>query len=121
MAGAFPELKKNPSRVAAAIEDEEKQFIRTLDKGIKLFAEVAERVKGSGSKTVSGEDAFTLHDTYGIYLDITQQMAEEAGLKVDLAGYESAMKAAKDKEIGRRRVGKEGRAREAPGEYEEEE
>src|SRR5262245_56751148 len=97
MAGAFPELKKNPSRVAAAIEDEEKQFIRTLDKGIKLFAEVAERVKGSGSKTVSGEDAFTLHDTYGIYLDITQQMAEEAGLKVDLAGYESAMKAAKDK------------------------
>ena len=97
MSGAFPELKKNPSRVAATIEDEEKQFIRTLDKGIKLFADVAERVKKTGSKTVSGDDAFTLHDTYGIYLDITQQMADEAGLKVDVAGFESAMSAAKEK------------------------
>jgi alanyl-tRNA synthetase len=97
MGGAFPELKKNPSRVAAAIEDEEKQFIRTLDKGIKLFADVADRVKKAGSKTVSGDDAFTLHDTFGIYLDITQQMADEAGLKVDVAGFESAMSAAKEK------------------------
>ena len=97
MGGAFPELKKNPSRVAVAIEDEEKQFIRTLDKGIKLFADVAERMKATGSKTVSGDDAFALHDTYGIYLDITQQMADEAGLKVDVAGFESAMKVAKDK------------------------
>jgi len=97
MGGAFPELRKNPTRVAAAIEDEEKQFIRTLDKGIKLFAEVAERVKKSGTKTVSGEDAFTLHDTYGIYLDITQQMAEEAGLKVDVPEYDHAMQAAKEK------------------------
>jgi alanyl-tRNA synthetase len=97
MSGAFPELKKNPSRVAAEIEEEEKQFIRTLDKGIKLFAEVAERVKKTGSKTVSGEDAFALHDTYGIYLDITQQMADEAGLKVDVPGFDTAMKAAKEK------------------------
>jgi alanyl-tRNA synthetase len=97
MGGAFPELKKNPGRVAAEIEDEEKQFIRTLDKGIKLFAEVADRVKKAGSKVVSGGDAFTLHDTYGIYPDITQQMAEEAGLTVDVPGYEAAMNAAKDK------------------------
>src|SRR5688572_1166351 len=76
MGSAFPELRKNPSRVASEIEDEEKQFIRTLDKGIKLFAEVADRVKKSGSKVVSGEDAFKLHDTFGIYIDITQQMAE---------------------------------------------
>src|SRR5262245_32933385 len=97
MGAAFPELRKKPTRVAAAIEDEEKQFIRTLDKGIKLFAEVADRVKKAGTTTVSGEDAFTLHDTYGIYLDITQQMAEEAGLNVDVAGFEKAMQAAKEK------------------------
>jgi alanyl-tRNA synthetase len=93
----FPELKANPSRVVKEIQEEEKQFIRTLDKGIKLFADVAERVKASGSTVVSGQDAFTLHDTYGIYIDITQQMAEEAGLKIDLPGYETAMKEAKDK------------------------
>src|SRR3954447_21933265 len=80
MGAAFPELRKSPGRVAAEIEDEERQFIRTLDKGIKLFAEVADRVKKGGSKVVSGEDAFKLHDTFGIYIDITQQMAEEAGL-----------------------------------------
>jgi alanyl-tRNA synthetase len=97
MGGAFPELKKNPSRVMSDIEEEEKQFIRTLDKGIKLFAEVADRVRERGSKTVSGEDAFALHDTYGIYLDITKQMAEEAGLTVDEPGFAAAMKAAKDK------------------------
>jgi alanyl-tRNA synthetase len=90
-------LKRNPSRVASEIEDEERQFIRTLDKGIKLFADVADRVKAGGSKTVSGEDAFALHDTYGIYLDITQQMAEEAGLSVDVPGFEKAMALAKDK------------------------
>jgi alanyl-tRNA synthetase len=97
MGGAFPELKKNPSRVAAEIENEEKQFIRTLDKGIKLFADVADRVRVANSKTVSGEDAFTLHDTYGIYLDITQQMAEEAGLSVDVPGFDKAMMTAKEK------------------------
>jgi alanyl-tRNA synthetase len=97
MGAAFPELRKNPSRVASEVGDEEKQFIRTLDKGITLFADVAERVRASGSKIVPGTDAFTLHDTYGIYLDITKQMAEEAGLMVDEPGFEAAMRAAKEK------------------------
>jgi alanyl-tRNA synthetase len=100
MGGAFPELKKNPSRVASEIEEEEKQFIRTLDKGIKLFAEVADRVKKTTSKTVSGEDAFKLHDTFGIYVDVTQQMADEAGLTVDIAGFEREMEAARNRARG---------------------
>jgi alanyl-tRNA synthetase len=100
MGGAFPELKNNPGRVAAVIEDEEKQFIRTLDKGIMIFAEVADRVKKSGSKTVSGEDAFKLHDTYGIYIDITQQMADEAGLAVEVPGFELEMETARNRARG---------------------
>src|SRR5262249_4551918 len=75
MGGAFPELRRAPQRVAQMIRTEEEQFIRTLDKGIKLFQEVAERAKQGQAKAVSGEDAFRLHDTYGIFIDITQQMA----------------------------------------------
>src|SRR4029078_13325231 len=86
MGGAFPELKRNPSKVAKTIEDEERQFIRTLDRGLKLFAEVAERSRAGG--TISGEDAVKLHDTYGFTIDLTQQMADESGLRVDMKGYE---------------------------------
>jgi alanyl-tRNA synthetase len=100
MGGAFPELKKNPSRIASGIEEEERQFIRTLDKGIKLFSEVADRVRKGGSKCVSGEDAFKLHDTFGIYIDITQQMADEAGMAVDMAGFEREMEAARNRARG---------------------
>ncbi|MBO0699424.1 MAG: alanine--tRNA ligase [Zavarzinella sp.] len=87
MGNAFPELKRNPSGVAKAIEEEEKQFIRTLDRGLKLFAEVAERARASGGM-IPGQDAFKLHDTYGFTIDLTQQMAQEAGLQVDMAGYQ---------------------------------
>lgn len=103
MGGAFPELKKNPGKVADAIRQEEKEFIKTLDRGIRLFEEVAEKTRGAGGKIVSGDDAFKLHDTYGIYIDITEQMASEAGLSVDRPGYDEAMKQAKDKARGARK------------------
>ena len=88
MGEAFPELKRQPDKVAAAIADEEEGFLRTLDRGMKLFHEAAERTKASGRTQLSGVDAFTLQDTYGVYLDITQQMASEVGLTVDVDGFE---------------------------------
>ncbi len=94
---AFPELKKNPHKVIDQIRDEETAFLRTLNRGIKLFTRIAEQMKADGLKTVSGEDAFKLHDTYGVLIDITQQMAQEQGLVVDMAGYEEAMERAKNK------------------------
>ncbi|HKB40113.1 MAG TPA: alanine--tRNA ligase [Gemmataceae bacterium] len=88
MGGAFPELRKGPAKVAATILDEEKGFLRTLDRGLKLFQEVVKRTCEAGSKVISGKDAFDLHTTYGLYIDITEQMAAEIGMTVDRREYE---------------------------------
>jgi alanyl-tRNA synthetase len=103
MGSAFPELRKNPSRVADLIREDEVSFIRTLDRGIKLFQDAAAQTRSTGSNVISGKDAFKLHDTYGVYIDITEQMADEAGLKVDRDGFEKEMAAAKDKARGARK------------------
>ncbi|MCC6283827.1 MAG: alanine--tRNA ligase [Phycisphaerales bacterium] len=84
MGEAFPELRKNPARVQQIIREEEESFGRTLDRGIGLFQDAAERAAGS---VVSAADAFQLYDTFGFPLDLTQLMAEERGLKVDVEGF----------------------------------
>ncbi len=89
---AFPELRDNPERVRDIIADEEESFGKTLDRGIKMFEDIAQ-----GSKSISGEDAFKLYDTYGFPVDLTQIMAEERGLTVDLAGFDKAMEEAKER------------------------
>ena len=102
MGGMFPELKKNPQHVIDLIKDEEVSFGRTIDRGIDLFEEAANRAKDRGGDefhrtlTVSAEDAFKLHDTYGFPIDLTRIMAEERGMKVDIAGYEKLMEQAKE-------------------------
>ncbi len=97
MGGAFPELKKDPGKVVRLIREEEESFIRTLDRGIKLFAEAGERARKSRTNIISGPDAFQLHDTYGVYIDITEQMAQEAGLGVDRQRFEELLEEAKDR------------------------
>ena len=87
MGHAFPELKTMPESVVKVILGEEQQFIRTLDRGLKLFDEVARRTQQTGSNVISGEDTFNLHTTYGFFTDITQQMASEIGMTVDMDGY----------------------------------
>ncbi len=89
---AFPELNENPTKVQAIIADEEESFGKTLDRGIRMFEDIA-----GESKSISGEDAFKLYDTYGFPVDLTQIMAEERGLKVDLDGFELAMEEAKER------------------------
>jgi alanyl-tRNA synthetase len=84
---AFPELKRDPKKVAGIIEDEEKSFLRTLDKGIKGFNKAAKTAREDGSNTISGKVAFDLHTEQGVFIDITRQMAEEANLRVDLTEY----------------------------------
>ncbi|HTK77502.1 MAG TPA: alanine--tRNA ligase [Gemmataceae bacterium] len=97
MGGAFPELKRNPQRVIDVIREEEKSFLATLDRGLKLFNDAANLVRKAGGDTLAGEDAFKLHDTYGVFIDITEQMAAESGLKVDREGYQELMDQAKRK------------------------
>jgi alanyl-tRNA synthetase len=86
LGAVFPELTKNPEKVREVIFEEERGFLRTLDKGIKLFAEAAERA-AVNRMVVSGKDAFLLHTTYGLDIGITQQMAQESGLSVDMEEY----------------------------------
>ncbi len=97
LGGAFPELVPAAKRVAQLIEDEEIQFGKTLERGLALFADAALRVKKVGGNTISAEDAFRLHDTSGFPIDLTQVMAEEAGMTVDVAGYEALMESARER------------------------
>jgi alanyl-tRNA synthetase len=88
---AFPEIKARADYVSTVIESEETSFGKTLDRGIEIFANAAERADKSPAKTISGEDAFQLYDTYGFPIDLTQLMAQERGLKVDIAGFNDLM------------------------------
>jgi len=80
---AFNEIIERADYVATVIESEEANFGRTLDRGIEIFASAAKQATKTPEKTISGEDAFQLYDTYGFPLDLTQLMAGERGLKVD--------------------------------------
>ncbi len=88
---AYPEIIQRSQHVARMIKAEEEGFGATLDRGIELFEEVAARVKTSGARTISGEDAFKLYDTFGFPLDLTVLMAREKSLAVDQDGFGEQM------------------------------
>ncbi|OCX53581.1 alanine--tRNA ligase [Mucilaginibacter sp. PPCGB 2223] len=83
--GVFPEIVDQKDFVQKVILEEETSFLRTLDQGIKKFNEI------STSDVISGDAAFELSDTFGFPLDLTELMAREKGLTVDIAGYEAAL------------------------------
>ncbi|WP_250625918.1 alanine--tRNA ligase [Pinirhizobacter soli] len=87
MGEAYPELPAKRALVEQALRTEELRFGETLEKGMRLFDEVARRAHGS----IPGEDAFRLYDTYGFPVDLTADIARERGLSVDMAGFETAM------------------------------
>ncbi|MBK7146189.1 MAG: alanine--tRNA ligase [Xanthomonadales bacterium] len=87
MGAAYPELAHKQAQVERVLKNEEERFAETLDQGMKVFEELAAK----GAKTIAGDDAFKLYDTYGFPLDLTADVARERGLTVDLAGFEKAM------------------------------
>ncbi len=93
---AFPELKTNPGKVAATILDEEKGFLRTIERGLKLYDTAAEKAKKAGG-VISAKEAFDLHTEQGIFIDITAKLAADAGLTVDRAGYDKLIEEFKKK------------------------
>jgi alanyl-tRNA synthetase len=93
----FPEIVKHEKRVTEIIADEEESFGRTLVKGIEQFKKIAAKTKEGGSDTVSGSDAFLLWESFGFPNDLTEIMAEEIGMKVDMDGFEAAFKEAQEK------------------------
>ncbi len=91
MGHAYPELKARLPQVTELIKSEEEKFNQTLDTGLSLFSDVAKKVESQGGDTIPGEDVFTLYDTYGFPVDLTEVMARERDLKVDMSGFEKCM------------------------------
>ncbi len=89
MGNAYPELAAKQAFVEDALRAEEQRFGETLEHGMKVFDEVAAK----SGKTIPGEDAFRLYDTYGFPVDLTADIARERGLAVDMDGFERAMEA----------------------------
>ncbi|WP_373526650.1 alanine--tRNA ligase [Nostoc sp.] len=88
---AYPNVRQREAAIKAELEREESNFLRTLDRGEKLLEEIIEEVKQQGNAQISGESAFTLYDTYGFPLELTQEIAEENNLTVDEVGFDAEM------------------------------
>ncbi|OCQ99239.1 alanine--tRNA ligase [Oscillatoriales cyanobacterium USR001] len=88
---AYPNLRQRYEAIQTELAREEANFLRTLERGEKLLEEIIEKVKDSGANQINGKDAFTLYDTYGFPLELTQEIAEEQRITVDIAGFKRAM------------------------------
>ncbi len=90
MKGTYPEVEKDFERIARIAYAEEKAFLRTIASGTARLEEAVKESKAA-NRPLSGSDAFALHDTYGFPIDLTLEMAEEAGLSVDAEGFRTLM------------------------------
>ncbi len=90
-AAAYPELAEKQSFIEKVIENEEETFARTLETGMRIMDQLVREHVEHSMGIISGRVAFTLHDTYGFPLDLTRDIAEEAGLEVDEAGFTKCM------------------------------
>ena len=90
-AGSSPSLKAQQTLIEKVIEEEESSFLRTLATGINLLDGVIERTKREGRGLISGRDAFELYDTFGFPIDLTELIAREQGVGVDLAAFEGGV------------------------------
>ncbi|NWF60308.1 MAG: alanine--tRNA ligase [Fischerella sp.] len=88
---AYPNLRQRENSIKAELQREESRFLQTLERGEKLLEEIIAKVKRQGETEISGEDAFTLFDTYGFPLELTQEIAEENNLTVDVSGFDAEM------------------------------
>jgi len=92
MSQPYPELLESASRVATTIKQEEEQFLANLENGLGILDRTFKKTLAAGDRTVTGKDAFTLHATYGIPVEVVESLASEAGLKLDRAGFEAERK-----------------------------
>ena len=97
MSPSYPELATDFERIERVAVKEEQAFLRTISSGSKLFDAAAEEIKQSGSTVVTGSTAFALHDTQGFPIDLTLEMAAEAGLSVDTDEFRRLMEEQRDR------------------------
>jgi alanyl-tRNA synthetase len=88
---SYPEVQSEFGRTSQVVEQEEEAFRRTLASGTTILDTAVKRAKQAGAATLSGSDAFQLHDTYGFPIDLTLEMAAERGLAVDEEGFRRLM------------------------------
>lgn len=100
----YPELEEKKEFILEVISKEEEQFNRTIDQGLGILAEMTGELEKKGDKTLSGEDAFRLYDTYGFPLDLTKEILEEKGIRVDEEGFQACMEVQRQKARGAREV-----------------
>ncbi|SNS49522.1 alanyl-tRNA synthetase [Geodermatophilus pulveris] len=97
MRASYPELETDFARISAVAYAEEEAFRRTLTSGTALFDTAVRVAKAAGTPALSGEQAFSLHDTYGFPIDVTLEMAAEQGVTVDEAGFRALMQQQRDR------------------------
>ena len=89
--GHYPELRERQDYITKVIRVEEENFAKTIDSGLKIFGDMLSEHKAKGETTFSGADAFKLYDTYGFPIDLTLEMVEEQGMKLDEAEFHKQM------------------------------
>ncbi len=97
MGDAFPELAAQKELIMKVMKEEEDSFLRTLENGIKLLNGVMDAAKAEGKTEIAGDKAFTLFDTYGFPLDLTELICRENGMSVDEAGFNAEMQKQKER------------------------
>lgn len=97
MGEAYPELPAQSDLIKKVIREEEESFLRTLDNGIRLLDTIIKKAKAENCSVINGSDAFTLYDTYGFPLDLTELILREQNMTVDKEGFDKDMKAQKER------------------------
>jgi alanyl-tRNA synthetase len=97
MGDAFPELPAQQKLIMKVMQEEESSFLRTLDKGIMLLQNVIDETKAAGQTEIAGDKAFTLFDTYGFPLDLTELICREQGMTLDEEGFNKCMEQQKNR------------------------
>lgn len=87
----YPELEEKKDFIFKVLTNEENQFNKTIDQGLRILADMEEEMKAAGGSTLSGDNAFKLYDTYGFPLDLTKEILEEKGYGIDEDGFRKAM------------------------------
>ncbi len=100
----YPELEEKKEIIFKMVAKEEEQFSKTIDQGLSILADMVKEMASKGVKTLKGQSAFKLYDTYGFPLDLTREILEEKGMSVDEEGFQKAMDLQRETARGARAV-----------------